>query len=505
MIASTKRRRRGAVVPFVALCLVVILAFVALAIDLGMMLLARNQCQNAADAAALTGARTLNGDPLDSNSPYNKEMVPQNAALAASGNTVLGKPIDTTKQLKVQLGQFYYDQSQDRFVLYPTETSQNNPDAPPTLVTATVSFEGEMAFGRVLGFNTFKVSATATAACRPRDLALIIDFSGSMRLDTVLGAQVFVPSFGSDGYPNNLGTFPPRTVSMNKDPRIPRFGAYANVSAFGLISSSVQQAASGETIGYTNTTDTNVGGDPPLPLSFFQDDVPLGNKVPAFPQTLPYWGGSGDGEGWVAGDKYLRSKNNTAFYARNINEVLGRTSTADQHNSPPDLNWERNGYGPNFQGYIQGPGYWGKTFFIWPPDPRGATTPGDMSATNDAKDWRQRFFILDIIPGTNWSTGPSPPPAPSPPPPAPPPGPSPPPPPPPPSPPPGPSSDSKPATPAPAAAAAATDGARHDFAPAGPQRPAVALIRPARPFQHAAPAAAAAIARVLQLHHRAAQ
>ena len=27
-----------------------------------------------------------------------------------------------------------------------------------------------------------------------------------------------------------------------------------------------------------------------------------------------------------------------------------------------------------------GPGYWGKTFFIWPPDPRGS----DLDATNSA-------------------------------------------------------------------------------------------------------------------------
>ncbi len=34
-----------------------------------------------------------------------------------------------------------------------------------------------------------------------------------------------------------------------------------------------------------------------------------------------------------------------------------------------------------FKGYSMGPGYWGKTFFIWPPDPRPAL------------DWRRRFFL----------------------------------------------------------------------------------------------------------------
>ena len=32
----------------------------------------------------------------------------------------------------------------------------------------------------------------------------------------------------------------------------------------------------------------------------------------------------------------------------------------------------------NFKGYTQGPGYWGKTFFIWPPQP--------------TSDWRKLYF-----------------------------------------------------------------------------------------------------------------
>ena len=33
-----------------------------------------------------------------------------------------------------------------------------------------------------------------------------------------------------------------------------------------------------------------------------------------------------------------------------------------------------------FQGYTQGPGYWGKTFYYWPPDP--------------TKDWRSMYFTF---------------------------------------------------------------------------------------------------------------
>ena len=44
-----------------------------------------------------------------------------------------------------------------------------------------------------------------------------------------------------------------------------------------------------------------------------------------------------------------------------------------------------------FKGYVMGPGYWGKTFFMWPPDPRQPVgQPGDSGYV--AGDWRRRFF-----------------------------------------------------------------------------------------------------------------
>ena len=62
---NTYRRathRRGAIVPLTALSLIALLGFVALAIDLGLLMIARNQCQNTADSAAMAGARALNGE-----------------------------------------------------------------------------------------------------------------------------------------------------------------------------------------------------------------------------------------------------------------------------------------------------------------------------------------------------------------------------------------------------------------------------------------------------------
>ena len=47
-----KSSRRGTILPLVAVSMVTLLGFIALAIDLGMVMVAKTQLQNAADAAA---------------------------------------------------------------------------------------------------------------------------------------------------------------------------------------------------------------------------------------------------------------------------------------------------------------------------------------------------------------------------------------------------------------------------------------------------------------------
>ena len=52
-------RRRGIILPLVAIVIVVMVGFLALAIDLGMLAIAKTQVQQSADLAALTAMRTL--------------------------------------------------------------------------------------------------------------------------------------------------------------------------------------------------------------------------------------------------------------------------------------------------------------------------------------------------------------------------------------------------------------------------------------------------------------
>jgi hypothetical protein len=76
IISLTKHifsRHRGAVLPLVAILMVVLLGFAAFAIDIGYSYVVKNELQNAADAAALAGASVLftdNQNCLSSGSPY---------------------------------------------------------------------------------------------------------------------------------------------------------------------------------------------------------------------------------------------------------------------------------------------------------------------------------------------------------------------------------------------------------------------------------------------------
>ena len=69
-----RRQPRGQALVTMAVSMVAIMGFIGLAIDVGMLMLARNELQNAADAAALAGAGAMYKNDLP---PYNNEPQPE--------------------------------------------------------------------------------------------------------------------------------------------------------------------------------------------------------------------------------------------------------------------------------------------------------------------------------------------------------------------------------------------------------------------------------------------
>lgn len=84
-----RKSEEGAVAVIVAIVIVVLFSFAALAIDIGNAMIARNELQNVADAAALAGARTL-GEAytgLASGTSYASYWASNSAALTTTAQT----------------------------------------------------------------------------------------------------------------------------------------------------------------------------------------------------------------------------------------------------------------------------------------------------------------------------------------------------------------------------------------------------------------------------------
>src|SRR5271156_6798563 len=98
-------RRRGTVLVLVAICIVGLLICMAMASDIGMMAIVRAQLQQAADTAAMAGARALTGDQSTNNNYSGAAPAAQSTAQA---NLVMGQPVVQSLS-DISVGVYYYD------------------------------------------------------------------------------------------------------------------------------------------------------------------------------------------------------------------------------------------------------------------------------------------------------------------------------------------------------------------------------------------------------------
>ncbi len=325
--------------------LIPIVGFMAFAIDVGMMTVSQTQLRDAADATALAGCRALNGDIANNN---NYAGVAPAAQTALTNNEVLGKSLNTS-QLTLNVGRYSYNQSSQQFEgNFPG--GSGNWNMVQAIVTANVT--GSMGFSKLFNFSLPNFQATATAAHRARDVCFILDYSGSMRFGSLFGT----PYYGS------------RSCN-NQDTVVPTFGHYsAGSGATGMPAASATSP-----YGDANITTTTSDGRPPIAADFYVNS----GGTPAFTAAPSSYASTPGGD-----VPPKTNKGAGTSYAQTVAQAL---NIASPTNSTYDATFETQGYkgysmtsGTAFQGYTQGPGYWGKTFYLWPPDP-----------TND---WRTVYF-----------------------------------------------------------------------------------------------------------------
>lgn len=174
------RRQRGVSTVLLAVALLMLMAFAALAVDGGMLYVAKNELHNAADAGALAGARVLyTSDGSSVNEGAN--VVAQQAAMA---NNSQGTPVEVTSVLRGHWS-FATRTFTPNDSLAPVDLSSSTTeelDLDPDFINAIEVVTERQAtpvqafFGTVLGFNDYNVSARAVAyigfasTLRPEDV-----------------------------------------------------------------------------------------------------------------------------------------------------------------------------------------------------------------------------------------------------------------------------------------------------------------------------------------------
>ena len=176
LLAAIKNNH-GVAIVIVAICLAVLIGFVALAIDIGYMYVTRNELQNVADAAALAGCGELGKIYLKAGnvqaghdvSGAEEDAIKKAATDVAFKNKAAGVDI-VIKDTDIIIGQWDWDKDADP-KYNPTKTNIE-PDAVQVTARRAAGYEGGAVatfFARILNLfggnhDTFEASAVATAA-----------------------------------------------------------------------------------------------------------------------------------------------------------------------------------------------------------------------------------------------------------------------------------------------------------------------------------------------------
>jgi Flp pilus assembly protein TadG len=156
--------RRGKIVVLAAFLLMFMMGMVSFGVDVGYMALTKTEIQTSTDAAALAGA----GELVNGTAAAQQAALTYLAANKAGGRTL------SSSNANFEFGS--WNNSSHVFTV-----TNNSPNA---LRLTTSLTQQPLFFGRVLGRNTFDTGAVSVATYQPREIALVLDYSGSMAYDS---------------------------------------------------------------------------------------------------------------------------------------------------------------------------------------------------------------------------------------------------------------------------------------------------------------------------------
>lgn len=184
-LPTSLAKKRGNIIVFTAVLMVVMLGMIAFAVDVGYMYTMQTQLQRSVDAAALAGAGSL-VDGVDVAQAKATEYLVRNPV----GNSMT---IVNEAEVETKVAQFIAEH-QDDFQVEAgewnasTRTFETTNTIPSTLSVSMEYPSLPTFFGKILGKDSFAIRASSVAMYQPRDIMVVLDFSGSMNDDSTFGA-----------------------------------------------------------------------------------------------------------------------------------------------------------------------------------------------------------------------------------------------------------------------------------------------------------------------------
>ena len=207
---SAHHRRSGTVIILTAFLLIVIMAMVAFAVDIGWIAWTRNQLQVAADAAAMAAAGQM-----------------------SSGQAAASAQAKAIAALNTAGGANDFVSLADSDIIYgiwdPVARTFTPGGVTSNAVQVTARRNLPLFFAPAFANKTTAVQATAIAVCNPRDICFVIDLSGSMNNDTEIWSTAAInssfpgyPTIGTDIMSNvfsdfGFGSYPGTTKFIGQD------------------------------------------------------------------------------------------------------------------------------------------------------------------------------------------------------------------------------------------------------------------------------------------------
>ena len=215
--------RQGAMLPLIAVAIVILFVAAVFAIDVARIHVVRSELRTATDAAARAAVESLGRTESEADAIE--------AALAiARLNPVAGEPLDLDPD-QIVFGSA--QQNADGTFTF-SEGTGSDPNAIANSVRVlgertSTSPNGEVGtfFGGLFGVDNFETTQSATATRLDRDIALVLDKSGSMNTDNRFaglldGVSVFVSELNASKPRENVSLivydiFPQKLLGLSED------------------------------------------------------------------------------------------------------------------------------------------------------------------------------------------------------------------------------------------------------------------------------------------------